>query len=147
MGLIERFQQYADAFEVFFEKGDTSVIEPYFTEDAVYETLADPPLGGLHEGRAKVLAGLVQSLDSFDHRFDSRELEMLEGPEERDAAVWIRWRATYTAAGAPPLSIEGEETAVFEGERIKRLEDRFAPEAAKTMLAWMQEHGAKLAGT
>jgi hypothetical protein len=144
MGLIDRFQQYADAFEVFYEKNDTSVLEPFFTEDAVYETIADPPMGDLQEGRTKIFEGLIRSVDSFDRRFDSRELLMIEGPEERGDAVWLRWRVTYTKAGAPPFSIDGEETAVFEGDRIKRLEDRFAPNAAKDMMAWMQEHGSKL---
>ena len=42
------------------------------------------------------------------------------------------------------IAIEGEETAVFEGDRMRRLEDRFGPDAGKSLMAWMQEHGAKL---
>jgi hypothetical protein len=127
MDPIERFQQYADAFEDFFEKDDTTLLEPYFTEDAVYETLADPPLGECVEGRAAVLAYLKKSVDSFDRRFESRELEILEGPEVRDGAVWLRWRGRYRVSGAPALEMEGEETVTFEGDRIRRLEDRFPP--------------------
>jgi len=149
MSLVDRFQQYADAFEVFFENGDTKVLEPFFTEDAVYETLADPPLGARHDGRDKIFEGLAQSLETFDKRFETRELEILDGPEERSEAgrpaVWMRWRASYGIAGAPRLSIEGEETASFEGDRIVRLEDRM-PDGAKDSLDWMAAHGAKLGG-
>ena len=49
MSLIDRFQAYADAFEVFVEGNDASVLEPYFTQDAVYETIGEPPLGGKQE--------------------------------------------------------------------------------------------------
>ena len=144
MDPIARFQQYADAFEEFFERDDASILEPYFTEDAVSETLADPPLGGRQEGRAAVIAELKASLDSFDRRFESRELEVLEGPEDRDGAVWMRWRARYRVSDAPRLELEGEETVTFEGDRIRRLEDRFPPDAPKSMLAWLSAHGAKL---
>jgi hypothetical protein len=144
MSLVDRFNEYAAAFEIVFEKDDWSLLEPYFTEDAVYETIADEPLAGLHEGRSALLGHLRQSLDSFDRRFEARELEVLEGPEERDGSVWMRWRATYRVADAPPLVMEGEEMARFQGDRIQRLEDRFAPNAAKDMLAWMNQHAARL---
>ena len=144
MSLVDRFQEYADAFEVYFEQGDAKLLEPFFTEDAVYETLSDPPLGGLSEGRDKIFEYLALSLASFDKRFESRDLEMLEGPEERDGSVWLRWRVTYTSPGVPPLVMEGEETARFEGDRIARLEDRFPPDAGKNAIAYMDEYGDKL---
>lgn len=146
---IERFQAYADAFEDFYEGGDAKVLEPFFSEDAVYEILADPPFADVHEGRDAIFAGLAESVGSFDKRFDSRELELLEGPEVRgtdgDAPkVWMRWKVTYRVGDAPPVEMEGEETATFDGDRIVRLEDRFSPEGTKAALAWMQEHASKL---
>ena len=146
MNPIERFQEYADAFEVVYEKDDWSALDPFFTEDAVYETIADEPLAGVHEGRKAVFAQLKQSLDTFDRRFDSRELELREGPVERDGGVWMRWAVTYRVEGAPPLVLEGEELARFEGDRIRRLEDRFADDATQKMLAWMGEHAGRLRG-
>jgi hypothetical protein len=146
MSLVDRFQAYADAFEVFYENGDAKLLEPFFTEDAVYETLADPPFGARHDGRDAIFAGMAQSVSTFDKRFESRELEMLEGPEERGDSVWVRWRVTYRAADAPPVAMDGEETATFAGERIQRLEDRFDPASAKAVLEWMSTHGAKLGG-
>ena len=58
----------------------------------------------------------------------------------------MRWRVTYRAGDAPPLVAEGEETAFFEGDRISRLEDRFAPNAGKDMLTWMAANTSQLRG-
>lgn len=146
MSLVERFAQYAAAFEIVFEKDDWSLLEPYFTEEAVYETFGDEPLAGRHKGRDAVFRHLKQSLDGFDRRCESRELEVIEGPEERDGGVWMRWRVTYRAGDAPPLAMAGEETATFEGDRICRLEDRFAPNTGKQMVAWMAANAGKLRG-
>jgi len=141
---IARFGEYAAAFEVAFEKDDWSALEPYFSEDAVYEILGGPPFAGKWEGRRAVLEYLKKSLDTFDRRFETRELELLEGPELRDGAVWIRWRGTYRVADAPPFVMEGEETARLRGDRIERLEDRFESAAAEKLGAWMGANAPKL---
>jgi ketosteroid isomerase-like protein len=141
---IGRFGEYAAAFEVAFENDDWSAVEPYFSEDTVYEILGGPPFAGKWEGRKAVLEYLKASLDGFDRRFETRELELLEGPELRDGAVWIRWRGTYRAGDAPPFVMEGEETARFRGERIAHLEDRFESGAAEKLAAWMDANAAKL---
>ena len=91
-----------------------------------------------------VVGSMKQSLDTFDRRFDTREIELLEGPELRDGAVWIRWRATYRVGGAPPLAVEGEETAAIEGGRIRRLEDRIADEVTSRVLEWMDRYRERL---
>jgi hypothetical protein len=143
MGHIERFQAYAAAFEEAFKSDDWSVVEPYFTEDAVYEIFGGEPFAGRYEGRDAILAYMKQSLDGFDRRFESRELDPLEGPSLKDGAVWMRWRVTYRVADAPPLVIEGEETAEFEGDRIRRLEDQMPADTSAT-LSFFEEHGDKL---
>jgi hypothetical protein len=147
MDPIQRFQEYADAFEIFYEKDDPSILEPFFTEDAVYETLGVEALAGRHEGRPAVMDFFKQILDAFDRRFAKRELEVLEGPELRDGNVWFRWRATYRAGDAPPLHMEGEETVEFDGDRIRRLEDRFDAAGGDATAAWMAEHAAELGGS
>ena len=142
---ILRFSEYAEAFEVAFRDDNWEVLEPFFTEEAVYETIADEPFAALHEGRSAILVAFQQSVTSFDRRFDSRKVELIEGPEERDEAVWVAWRASYQIAGAPALVLEGEERAWFEGERISRLEDRIVSDATKdNVQAYMAEHGSKL---
>ena len=144
MSSLARFQQYADAFEVVYESDDWSLLEPYFTENAVYEVHASPPFGARSEGRDNVFGALKTSLDMNDRRFDSRALEILEGPEIRDGAVWFRFRASYGLAGTPGMAIEGVETARFEGDRIALLEDTFTEESQAAVLQFLGAHGDKL---
>lgn len=141
---IARFAEYAAAFEKAFESDDWSVVEPYFTEDAVYETIGVDPFAGVVEGRDAVLRSFKGALDALDRRFDSRTLVLLEGPTEQEGTVWIRWRATYTLDGAPDMQLEGEETAEFSGDRIRRLEDRFEEATATQAAAYLETHAARL---
>ncbi len=144
MDPIARFQEYAAAFEQVYKSDDWSLLEPYFTEDAVYEILGGPPFAGKHEGRPALLAHLKRSVDGFDRRFETRELEILEGPELEGNSVRLRWRGSYRSPGLPELVIDGAETAVFDGDRIRRLEDRFPPEASPIMEAWFKANGSRL---
>ena len=145
--MIERFGAYAVAFEQVMTSDDWSAIEPFFTEDAIYETNAVAPFDGRWEGRAAVLAALKESLDGFDRRCDSRTPEIVEGPVEKDGGVWLRFRVVYTVSGAPDLVLKGEEFARFEGDRIRHLEDRYTDEMNRVLTAWYAEHGAKLQAT
>ncbi len=144
MDPIARFQEYAAAFEQVYESDDWSLLEPYFTEDAVYEIFGGEPFAGKHEGRDALLAHLKRSVDGFDRRFETRQLEILEGPEREGNSVWLRWRGSYRSPGLPELVIDGEETAVFEGDRIRRLEDRYPPEASPIMEVWFDANGSRL---
>lgn len=142
MNPMTRFAQYAAAFEKAYARDDWSLLEPYFTEDAVYEVMAPPPLGGRAQGRADVLAFFKRSVDRFDRRFDARAVELRAGPEEREGGIWLRWRGIYRRAGLPDLTVDGEETARFEGDRIRHLEDRI-PDADQAG-TYFEEHGEKL---
>ncbi len=144
MDPIARFQEYAAAFEQVYTSDDWSLLEPYFTEDAVYEIFGGEPFAGKHEGRDALLAHLKRSVDGFERRFETRELEILEGPELEGNSVWLRWRGSYRSPGLAELVIDGEETAVFEGDRIRRLEDRFPPEASPITEAWFEANGSRL---
>lgn len=140
MSILDRYLAYADAFEESYEDDDWSHIEPYFTEDAVYEGQPEDA-----RGRDAVLAKLKESVDSFDRRMDSRELEFEPSTVEGDS-IRTRWSGRYTKAGVPDLVISGFEIATFEGDRIARLSGEFAPEAQKAMGEWMAAHGALLQG-
>ena len=144
MGMIDRYLAYAAAFEEAYASDDWSTLEPFFTEDAVYEFIAPAPFGGKYEGRAAVLAQFKTSVNSFDRRFDSRTVEALEGPVEKEGGVWMRWAATYTLAGAPECRMEGEERAIFAGDRIRRLVDSVTDAEAGRVGAYFAQHGAKL---
>jgi hypothetical protein len=144
MPLIPRFAAYAAAFEKSYASDDWSEVEPFFTEDAVYETGLGPPFGGTVGGRAAILAYFRDVLDRFDRRFASRELALLAGPKETGDSVWIRGSATYRAAGVPDFTLELEETATFAGDRIRRLEDRYTPAMQQAIADHLKAYGGKL---
>ena len=144
MSIIKRFGAYAEAFEQAYASDDWSVLEQYFTEDAVYNFIAAPPLGGRHEGRATILRDFQSAVNGFDRRFTSRRVELVEGPLEKDGDVWMKWAAIYTLDGAPECRMEGEERAVFEGDRISLLEDSVTDAEGQRLGAYMEAHGDKL---
>jgi SnoaL-like domain len=144
MSLIPRFGAYAAAFEKAYVADEWSLVEPFFTEDAVYDAGLPDLLGGEIEGRAAILDYFRDVLNRFDRRFASRRVELLEGPREDRDSVWIKGRALYTAAGAPDLAFDLEETAHFEGERIRRLADVYAPEEHGKLAAYLEAHGTRL---
>lgn len=141
---IPRFAAYAAAFEKAYETDDWSEVGSCFAPDAVYEVPLDPPMGGRFEGRDAILAYFKRVLDGFDRRFESREIELLEGPAQKGDQVWLRGTARYRAAGVPELLLELEETATFAGDRIVRLEDRYDPAVVSALEAWLAEHGPRL---
>ena len=148
MSAIPRFVEYAAAFEKAVASDDWSVVAPFFTEDAEYEVGLGPPFtpgsGSCIRGRDAILAYFKQVLDGFDRRFATREVTLLEGPREEDAAVWIRGRADYSSPAVPDLSFELEETATFSGARICRLEDRYDDATVTALKAYLERHGPKL---
>ena len=142
---MERFAAYAAAFEKAFESDDWTIVEPFLTEDAVYHVTGPPPLGGSHEGRDAVLAGFKASVDTLDRRFDVREVQLVEGPTQKDGAIWFRWAGTYRREGLPDFQLKGEEYVWFEGDRIRRLEDHISDEMHAQATAYLAEHGGRLA--
>jgi hypothetical protein len=139
MSILERYGAYAQAFEQTYEDDDWSRIEPFFTENAVYEGEPDA------RGRDAVLAKLKSGVDNFDRRMDSRTPDF-DPPTVDGDTLTMKWRVTYTKAGLPDLVISGIETAVFEADRIALLRDTFDPEAQKAMEQWMAQHGSALQG-
>ena len=140
MSILDRYRAYADAFEESYVDDDWSRIEPFFTENAVYE--GEPQDA---RGREAVLAKLKNGIDAFDRRMDSRSPDF-ETPTVDGDTLTMKWTVTYTKAGLPDLAISGVETAVFEGDRIALLRDVFDPAAQKRLGEWMAKHGAALQG-
>jgi len=138
MSITDRYQAYADAFEESYEDDDWTRIEPFFTEDAVYE--GDPEDA---RGRAAVLAKLKGGVDAFDRKMDSRTPDF-QAPTAEGDTVSVNWKVTYTKADCPDLVITGQEIAVFEGDRIALLRDVFDPAALESMGEWMATNGSKL---
>jgi len=141
---LERFAAYAAAFEKAYASDDWSLVEPFFTEDAVYEVPLDPPIGGRFEGRPAILAYFKDVTARFDRHFASREIGGFEPPRQQRNSVSVRGRAIYRAAGVPDFVLELEETAHFEGDRIARLEDLYSPAMKKEIADYAARYGAKL---
>ena len=121
--------------------------------DALLEDLVDvtgelehveAPLGSRSEGGEAIKPAFKQMVAALDRRFDARAVAIVEGPVDRNGNVWFRWVATYTLAGAPPLRMHGEETAVFVTDRIQQLEDRISAADGQQVLAYLAQHGSKL---
>jgi hypothetical protein len=141
---IARFAAYAAAFERAYASDDWSGVAPFFHEDAVYEVHSALPFGGRFEGRDAILSYFKRILDGFDRHFDERKVGLLEGPTEQAGRVWLRGSARYRKAGVPELGFELEETAWFDGDRIRRLEDRYDPANERAVAAWLERHGAAI---
>jgi len=141
---LARFGAYAAAFEKAFETDDWSEVAPFFHEDAVYEVQLGAPFGGRFEGREAILAYFKKILDTFDRRFDAREVSLLEGPTEEGGRVWLRGRADYRLSGMQSFGFELEEIATFDGDRIRHLEDRYDAETREDVEAWLDTHGKAL---
>ncbi|MDH3645103.1 MAG: nuclear transport factor 2 family protein [Gammaproteobacteria bacterium] len=139
MSILDRYQAYADAFEISYEDDDWTRIEPFFTENSVYE--GDPDANG----RAAVLDKLKGGVDGFDRNMDSRTPDF-QTPTVDGNTLTMNWQVTYTKEGCPDLVLSGKEIAEFEGDRIARLRDEIDSEAEAAMGKWMAEHGAKLQG-
>jgi len=140
MNIVDRFLEYADAFEKTYEDDDWSRIEPFFTENSSYQ-FGDQ----IAAGRAATLEMLRNSVNGLDRQMDSRTGEF-GAPTSDGNTVHMDWKVTYTKSGCPDLVISGHETAVFNGDRIERLRDEMAADAEAAMGAWMAAHGSKLVG-
>lgn len=135
-----RFLAFATAFEEAYADDDWSRLGPFLTEDAVYEVTGGDPLGGRWEGRDAVLTRLREIVTRFDKRFDSRAVEIVGAPAIQPGGLRFEWRATYTLAGAPDLVIGGVETAEFDGDRIRFLQDAGNEGDDLRMQAHLGEH-------
>lgn len=143
MNLIQRFIEFAAAFEKTYADDDWTRLEAFLTEDVVYEVTGGPPLGGRWAGRDAVLRQLKESVDGLDRRFDARKTELLGAPFAEDDTVTFEWRGTYTLAGKPDLVFSGTERVEFEGDRIRFFTDRVSEGDDAQIRAYLSEHLAE----
>jgi hypothetical protein len=134
MGVLARYQAYVDAFEQSVAGDDWARIYPFFTDEAVLiygdETVA--------RAKHEVVARLKNSVVNFDQLMDSQTPDF--EPQSIDGnTITMKWAFWYTKSRQPVLATFGQETAVFAGEQIERLQD-------VTDNAMQQSFGASLAG-
>lgn len=145
MSSIDRFMEYALAFEQTLATGDWTTLPQYFTEDASHRaTGAGDTLTCDDRGRDAVLAGLRRAVGVMDLRFDQRIPEVLEGPVDREDGVYMTWRLTLKHGGLPDLVVEGDHLAVYAGDRIAHIEEHLFGDAGARVDAFLAEHGARL---
>jgi SnoaL-like domain len=144
MSTLSQFLAYAAAFEKAFESDDWSLIEPFFTKDAVYQVGLPGTFGGLIAGRPAILDYFKRVLDAFDRRFATRAIALLDGPRVEGDSLRVRGRVDYTTPAAPDLSFELEEIVTYEGDLICRLEDHYDDVAHETLAKYIDAHRAVL---
>lgn len=137
MNILDRFLEYADAFEKTFADDDWSRLTQYFTTNALND---NEPVA---HGRDAVLAKLRGGVNGFDRLMDSRTLD-LHSPSVDGDTVTVQWTACFTKAGLPNLVLTGSEMARFEGDRIARMWDILAPGVEASMNNWLAAHGKSL---
>lgn len=138
--VLARFRAYAEAFEEAYRSDDWSCVQPYFTEDAVYRVTGGPPIGGTWTGREAILAHFREIVNYLDRRFDERILSAIAPPRVEGNVFEVEWRGIYRLAGAPDAEIGGTERAVFEGERIKLLEDLYEEGTSERVSEYVSRH-------
>jgi len=140
MNYLDRFMEYAAAFEETFKDDNWERLEQYFTSDATYA----PGDGTTAKGRTAVFKALNDSISALDRRFDSRSFGDTPPPTVEGNVVTMLWSLVLEKQGCPNLTISGCEYATFSGDAIQKLEDVFDESAVETLTAWMQEHGESL---
>ena len=136
MSHLQRFTEYAGAFEETLLDDDWARLEQYFSPDAVYL----PGDGNKAVGRKSVLQTLRDSVNSLDRKFDSREFVEEPRLSEAGATVTLAFAVKYAKHGVPDLTISGTETATFVDGTIERMEDVLDESAAAAMADWLKKH-------
>jgi ketosteroid isomerase-like protein len=142
MGIIDTFESFAADFEAVVEDDDWTRLEKYFAEDATYLNVGGPD--PKCEGREAILAFLKADVANSDRRFDTRTLIALTPPKAEGNRLCRQWRCTYTLAGTPDLVVDGEARYVFEGDRIKAIEEEATAVSMQKFGEWMQKYGDRL---
>ncbi len=141
---LERFFEYARAFEMAYVADMWSGLEPYFTDDARHVVEDGGPIARRDRGRAAVVEGLRHGALALDRRFDVRIPEIIDGPSCRPDGIWMRFGLTFRRAGLPELRLEGEHLARYEDGRIAALEERLAPGMSERLEAYLDEYDGQL---
>ena len=140
MNYLDRFSEYAAAFEKTLADDNWERLEEYFTPDASYA----PGDGTTSQGRDEVFETLRNSISSLDRRFDSRSFGDTPPPTVSGNVVTMLWSLIFEQKGLPSLTISGCEYATFSGNAIEKLEDVFDEGTVETLTEWMEKHGDSL---
>jgi hypothetical protein len=143
MDITQRFIAYAGDFEKTFADDDWTRLRQYFADDAVYE-VKSKSIGCRLTGPAAIFKGIKKSLDGFDRKFATRDIEVTSGPEISGDEMQIGWKVTYTKPGVPPFVLRGRSTARYVGDKIAYLSDAYDAAMDEEMAAWQRESGMQV---
>lgn len=141
---IQRFVEYAFAFEQVLASDDWSALERFFAADAIRQVVGGGPLATLSIGRDSVIGDLRRGVAELDRRFDRRLPEIISGPSEHNGAVWIDWRLTLQRDGLPDLVVEGTHGTAYDGDRICRIDEAVTNAHTERVEAYLAAHGNEL---
>jgi hypothetical protein len=140
MDIIQRFIAYAGDFEKTYVDDDWTRLHQYFAADAVYE-VKSTSIGCRLSGPAAIFKGIKKSLDGFDRKFATRDIEVTSGPEVSGDEMQVGWKVTYTKPGVPTFVLRGRSTARYAGDKIAHLCDAYDAAMDAQMAAWQRDSG------
>jgi hypothetical protein len=143
MEIMQQFLAYAGDFEKTLADDDWTRLRQYFADAAVYEVQAES-FGCRLIGPQAIFAGIKKSLDGFDRKFTSRDIEVTSGPEIADNEIAMAWKVVYHKEGLPPFVLRGRSTVRYAGDKIAHLADTYDPSVADELAAWQRESGLTL---
>lgn len=114
---------YLSAFEVAYDTDDWSCLDPYFTEDAVYEVRGIAPFGGKWQSLTAIKSQFKNIVDAFDRRFVKRVPEAAGRPTQRGDTIHFGWRARYLLTDGSEFVLAGRSAARFRNGKISELID------------------------
>jgi hypothetical protein len=141
---VERFVEYALAFEEVLRSEDWTSLERFFADDAVHRVVGGGPLALHSVGRRAVIDDLRQSVAGLDRRFDERVPEVRSGPIERDGAVWMDWRMTLRRRDLPDLVVEGDHATHYRDGLIVRIDETIPDAIGERVEQYLARHDAAL---
>ena len=138
---IQTFMAYAADFEKTYADDDWERIKRHFADDAVYQVKAKS-FGCELIGPDAIAAGLKKSLDGFDRKFDSREIEIVTPPTVNEAGDELSsaWLVHYKKAGYEPFTLRGRSVARCADGKITRLTDIYEPSVEQEFVIWHQSN-------
>ena len=139
MSLIQQFIEQRAAFERTYEDGNWMRLEPYFSDDLVYEVM-NMPFHCVIRERAAVIAGLRRSIERFD-RLCQRTVGLGSMIFQEGNNVLVHSGIRFQRGESPPLQSGLWEIATYRDGRIERLIDIYDPGERAKHERWKAEWG------
>jgi hypothetical protein len=143
MEILQPFLAYAGDFEKTLEDDDWTRLRRYFADDAVY-TVEGTSFACRLCGPAAIFAGIKKSLDGFDRKFTTRDIELTSGPDIAGDQLRMSWKVTYNKDGLPPFVLRGRSAVRYAGDKIVSLTDSYDPDMTDEFAAWQRQTGLTL---